>query len=71
MSDLGKSIIFIGIVLIIVGILVTMAGKMPGAGKLPGDIFVKKENFSFYFPLTTCILLSVILSAVMYCLGKK
>ena len=71
MSDLGKSIIFIGIVLIIVGILVTMAGKMPGAGKLPGDIFVKKENFSFYFPLTTCILLSIIFSAIMYFLGKK
>ena len=71
MSDFGKSIIFIGIVLIIVGILVTIAGKMPGAGKLPGDIFIKKENFSFYFPLTTCILLSIIFSAAMYFLGKK
>ena len=71
MGDLGKSIIFIGIVLIIVGILVTIAGKMPGAGKLPGDIFIKKENFSFYFPLTTCILLSIIFSTIMYFLGKK
>jgi hypothetical protein len=71
MGDLGKSIITIGIVLIIVGVILTVAGKIPGAGKLPGDIFIKKENFSFYFPLTTCILLSVILSAVMYCLGKK
>ena len=71
MSDLGKSIIFVGIVLIIVGILMTMAGKIPGVGKLPGDIFIKKENFSFYFPLTTCILLSIIFSAAMYFLGKK
>ena len=71
MGDLGKSIITIVIVLIIVGVILTVAGKIPGAGKLPGDIFIKKENFSFYFPLTTCILLSVILSAVMYCLGKK
>ena len=71
MGDLGKSIIFIGIVLIIVGILMTMAGKIPGVGKLPGDIFIKKANFSFYFPLTTCILLSIILSAMMYFLGKK
>ena len=71
MGDLGKSIIFIGIVLIIVGILMTVAGKVPCVGKLPGDIFIKKENFSFYFPLTTCILLSVILSAIMYLLGKK
>jgi len=71
MGELGKSIITIGIVLIIVGILLTVAGKIPGVGKLPGDIFIKKDNFSFYFPLTTCILLSVIISAVMYFLGKK
>jgi hypothetical protein len=71
MGDLGKNIIVIGIVLVIVGIFLTVAGKIPGVGKLPGDIFIKKENFSFYFPLTTCILLSVILSAVMYFLGKK
>ena len=71
MSDLGKSIIFIGIILIIFGVLMTMAGKIPGVGKLPGDIFIKKENFSFYFPLTTCILLSVILSAIMYLIGRK
>jgi hypothetical protein len=71
MGGPGKSIIFIGIVLIIVGILMTVADKVPGVGKLPGDIFIKKENFSFYFPLTTCILLSVILSAIMYLLGKK
>jgi Protein of unknown function (DUF2905) len=71
MNDLGKSIIAIGIVLILVGILVTIAEKVPGMGKLPGDIFIKKANFSFYFPLTTCILLSIILSAVMYWIGKK
>jgi Protein of unknown function (DUF2905) len=71
MNDLGKSIIAIGIVLIIVGIIVTLAGKIPGVGKLPGDILIKKENFSFYFPLTTCILLSIILSTFMYLFGKK
>jgi hypothetical protein len=71
MNDLGKSIIFAGIVLIIIGIFMTMAGKIPGVGKLPGDILIKKENFSFYFPLTTCILLSIVLSAIMYLFGKK
>ena len=71
MGELGKSIITIGVVLIIAGILITIAGKIPGFGKLPGDILIKKENFSFYFPLTTCILLSVIISAVMYFLVKK
>lgn len=71
MGDLGKTIITIGIVLIIVGILMTMAVKIPGVGKLPGDIFIKKENFSFYFPLTTCILLSIVISLIMYWIGKK
>jgi hypothetical protein len=71
MGDLGKSIIGIGLVLIVIGAVMTMAGKIPGVGKLPGDIMIKKENFSFYFPLTTCILLSVIFSAIMYFLNKK
>jgi hypothetical protein len=71
MNDLGKSIITIGIVLIVIGVLMTMAGKIPGVGKLPGDILIKKESFSFYFPLTTCILLSIIVSAIMYFFGKK
>ena len=71
MSDLGRTIITIGIVLVIVGILLTVAGKIPGVGRLPGDIFIKKENFSFYFPLTTCILLSILFSMFMYFYGKK
>ena len=71
MNDLGRSIIAIGILLILIGAVVTIAGKIPGVGKLPGDIFIKKENFSFYFPLTTCILISIILSAIMYFIGKK
>jgi len=48
-----------------------VAGKIPGVWKLPGDIFIKKENFSFYFPLTSCILLSVLLSVIMYFFNKK
>jgi len=71
MGEIGKSIITIGIVLVIIGLLMTMAGKIPGVGKFPGDILIKKENFSFYFPLTTCILLSIILSAILYLFGKK
>ena len=71
MNDLGRSIIAIGIVLIFAGLIMTLAGKIPGVGKLPGDILIKKENFSFYFPLTTCILLSIVLSLFMYLFGKK
>ncbi|MDE1921375.1 MAG: DUF2905 domain-containing protein [Candidatus Omnitrophica bacterium] len=71
MGEIGKTIIIAGIILIVIGILVMVAGKVPGVGRLPGDIFIKKENFSFYFPLTTCILLSIIISIVMYFWGKK
>ena len=71
MGDLGKSIIVAGIILICVGIFLILAGRIPGLGKLPGDIFIKKENFSFYFPLTTCILLSVILSVITLFINKK
>ena len=71
MNEIGKSIILIGIILVIIGVLMTVAGKIPGVGKLPGDILIKKENFSFYFPLTTCILLSIIVSVFMYFLRAK
>ena len=71
MNDLGKPIVFIGIILIITGTILTLAGKLYGVVKLPGDIFIKKENFSFYFPLTTCILFSIVLSALMHFFGKK
>ena len=71
MNELGKSILLIGIVLVVIGILMTAAGKIPGIGKLPGDIFIKKDNFSFYFPLTTCILVSIIFSVIMYLSGRK
>ncbi len=66
MNNMAKFIIFAGIMLILVGALVGLLGKIPGAGKLPGDIMIKKENFSFYFPLTTCILLSIVVSLIMY-----
>lgn len=71
MGDAGKTLIAIGLVLIVVGCVVTLAGKIPGAGKLPGDIYIKKEHFSFYFPLATCILLSILLSLVMFFFSKR
>ena len=71
MGDLGKTVLAVGLLLVVIGLIIMVAGKIPGAGKLPGDIFIKKENFSFYFPLTTCILLSIIISTLLYLFGKK
>ena len=71
MGDIGKTLIAAGVVLIGVGIVVALLGKIPGAGKLPGDILIKKENFRFYFPLATSLLLSVVLSLIMYLINRR
>ncbi len=70
-SDMGKFLIIIGIMLVLVGGLVTLAGKIPFIGRLPGDIIIQKKNFTFYFPLATSILLSIILSLLFWLVGKR
>lgn len=62
---IGKFILLAGLILVLVGAVFLLAGKIPWIGNLPGDIHVKRENVSFYFPLTTCILVSVILTLVL------
>jgi len=71
MVELGRTIIFIGLFLLLVGFLVLMLGKFSHLGRLPGDIFIKKGNFTFYFPFTTGIILSLIFSLVIFFLSKK
>ncbi len=66
MSDLGRFLIFIGVILVIVGAVFLLAPKLPWLGRLPGDFSFKRGNVSFYFPLGTCILISIILSLIMY-----
>jgi len=70
-GGLGKFLIVFGIVLIALGGIVLFAEKLPWLGRLPGDIFVKRGNFSFYFPITTSILISLILSLIFYLLFRK
>jgi len=70
MEFFGKILILFGILLLFLGVIFTFFGKVPYFGKLPGDIYVKKENFTFYFPLTTCILISIILSLIFYFIFK-
>jgi hypothetical protein len=67
---MGKLFIVIGIVLIITGVLITYSNKIPFFGKLPGDIKIEKENFKFYFPLTTSIILSILLSFILYLVNR-
>ena len=66
MPGLGKSLIVIGLVIAAIGLLLTLAGRIPWLGRLPGDIFIKKDNFTFYFQLATSILISLILSLLLW-----
>jgi hypothetical protein len=53
-------------VLVVVGAIFSLAGKLPWLGHLPGDITIQRERFTFYFPLATCIVISIIISLVLY-----
>jgi uncharacterized protein HemY len=65
MRDLGRLLIVFGGILLFAGVVLTVAGKL-GLGKLPGDIVYRRGNFSFYFPLMTSILLSLILFLLLW-----
>lgn len=66
MAGFGKTLILLGIILVVVGVIFSVAGKIPWLGHLPGDLYIQRERYSFYFPLTTCLLISVIISLVLY-----
>jgi hypothetical protein len=69
---MGRTLIAIGIALVVVGVLVTLGEKLPVRwGRLPGDIVVRGKNTTFYFPLVTSLLLSVLLSLVMWLIGRR
>jgi len=63
---MGKSLIVLGLLLVGVGLVMTYGGKLPMVGKLPGDIHIEKEDFSFYFPLGTCLVVSVLASFLFW-----
>jgi hypothetical protein len=67
---LGKLLILMGVFIIMIGFLLVLGEKIPWVGKLPGDIMIKRENFSFYFPITTCIIISIILT-ILFTLFRK
>jgi len=71
MNSLGKVLIILGSILIGMGIFFVLMNKIPFIGKFPGDIYIQKKNFTFYFPLTTSIILSVILSVILWLWSKR
>ena len=72
--QLGKLLLWLGGALLVIGAVMVFAGRLPGIGtlgRLPGDIYVKRENFSFYFPLATSLLLSVAVSLILWLLFRR
>ncbi len=73
-NGFGKILIGLGLIIALMGALLVLAGRLPGLGpigKLPGDILVKRDTFTFYFPITTSLLASVILSLLAWLLLRK
>lgn len=70
MPAMAKMLIIMGVVLIAVGLAIAYGPKIPWLGKLPGDISIKKDNFSFYFPITTSIIISIILT-ILFSVFRK
>jgi len=71
LNPLGKILIFFGVILILIGGVILLAGRIPWIGRLPGDIFIQRKNFSFYFPIATSIIISIILTLIFSLLGRR
>jgi hypothetical protein len=65
-SDLARFLILLGVILVVLGLALLLLPRITGLGRLPGDIIIKRENFTVYFPLGTCILVSLILSLIFW-----
>ncbi len=68
--SIGKMLVVFGGLMVVIGLIFMVAPKIPFLGRLPGDIFIKKGNFTFYFPVVTCILISILLT-LLFNIFKK
>ena len=71
MSDVGKLLIIFGVLIAVVGVVLVLIGRVPWVGRLPGDILIQRGNWTFYFPLATSLLLSVVLTLLVWLLGRR
>jgi len=68
---IGRFLLILGIVIAAVGGVLLLSGKITWLGRLPGDIIIQRKNFTFYFPLATSILLSIILTFIFWLIGRR
>lgn len=71
LNSAGKILMLFGIIIFLVGGLFVIGDKVPWLGKLPGDICIRKNNFTFFFPITTCIIISLTLSLLLIILKRR
>lgn len=68
---IGRFLVLAGVVLTVAGILLIASSRTGWLGKLPGDILIQRKNYTFYFPITTAILISLVLSLIFWIVGRK
>ncbi len=71
MPDIGKLLIAFGLLIAAVGVVLVLAGRVPWIGHLPGDIHIQRGNWTFYFPLATSLLVSAVLTLIVWLLGRR
>jgi uncharacterized protein HemY len=69
-GELGRALMVLGALLFLIGVVLTLAGRLPGFGQLPGDVVIKRDNFQLFAPLGTMLVLSLILTLVVNLLGR-
>jgi len=71
MQDLGRFLIVLGAAATLIGLLLVLVPRLPWLGRLPGDILIRRGTFTFYFPLVTCVVVSVILTLILNLFGRR
>jgi Protein of unknown function (DUF2905) len=70
-NNVGKILVAFGLLIALAGVVLLLVGRVPWIGRLPGDIHIQRGNFTFYFPLATSLLLSVVLTLLLYVVGRR
>ena len=71
MNDIGKPLIVLGLLIALAGLVLVFVGRVPWIGRLPGDIYIQHGNWSFYFPIATSIVLSLVLTLLFWLFGRR
>jgi hypothetical protein len=71
LADLGKLLIGFGVLLVVIGAVLMLAGRLPWLGRLPGDIYIQRGHWTFYFPLATSIIVSLLLTLAFWLINRR